>query len=56
MENNVDVLTVQRLMNHKDLSSTQRYVKHSKEKLLNSSDTLSSVLKEQAPRLAHRIS
>ncbi|CAK1957258.1 Recombinase XerD [Vibrio crassostreae] len=56
IENNVDVLTVQRLMNHKDLSSTQRYVKHSKKKLLNSSDTLSSVLKEQAPRLAHRIS
>lgn len=55
IENGVDVLTVQRLINHKDLSSTQRYVKHSKQKLLNSSDTLSSILKEKAPRLAHRI-
>lgn len=56
LENGVDLLTVQKLLNHKDISSTQRYVKHSEKKLRNGADVLSSMVEQQAPRLENRIS
>jgi integrase len=55
IENGVDLLTVQKLLNHKDISSTQRYVKHSEQKLRSGVEVLSSMIEQQAPMLENRI-
>ena len=54
LESGVDLLTVQRLLNHKDITSTQRYVKYSEQKLRGGTEILSTLIESQAPIQATR--
>lgn len=53
LDQNVDLLTVQRLLNHKDISSTQRYIKHSEQKLRSGANVLSSMVEQQGVALGY---
>ncbi|WCE32085.1 site-specific integrase [Vibrio sp. SCSIO 43137] len=53
LDSGVDLLTVQRLLNHKDIKSTQIYVKHSEQKLRGGAAVLSNLIESQSPLLEH---